>query len=218
MFKNFTLQTAAVYSAAIILCCLTAAIITHIWTNHNCKKVTENPEPKIRSRIFAGKAVALTLFSVTGLFLGNLINIGLAFNTAISHGMTPNAETNSYTLTYGEIQALNKKSVKETNIGINELKEHAVIFVRYDCPDCIALHNQLTEIHDVIFLSSRSERGRAAQETYDIQLTEIPQGVYVDVNGKSTTIGITRIVNGEITLDLHQLSVLREMANRHVLL
>lgn len=218
MFKNFTLQTAAVYSAAIILCCLAAAIIARIWTNRNCKKVTENPEPKIRGRIFAGKAVALTLFSVTGLFLGNLINIGLAFSTAISHGMTPNAETNSYTLTYGEIQTLNKKSVKETNIDISELKDRAVIFVRYDCPDCTALHDQLTEIHDAIFLSSRSERGRAAQETYGIQLTEIPQGVYIDANGKSTTIGITQIVNNEITLDLHQLSVLREMANRHVLL
>ena len=108
-----------------------------------------------------------------------------------------------------------RKSVKETDIDINDLKNKAIIYVRYDCPDCIALHSQLAEIKDMIFLASRSERGKAARDLYDIKLTEVPQGVYISTEGKATTISIVQHDENGIRLDLQQITILREMVNRH---
>lgn len=217
MFKNLTLFNAAICSAAIILPCLLTAVLLRKRVNRLCQD-TKNVGIAIRRKLTALKALVLALFSVVGLFAGNLINIAITFNTAVSHGMMPDDETGGYNIPYSEIQTLNKRSVKETDISVDELKGKAVIFVRYDCPDCAALHDQLANITDIVFLSSRSERGKAVRQQYDIHLTEIPQGVYIDENGNSLVVDITQQIDEALTLDLHQLSILREMVARRVLL
>lgn len=217
MFKNLTLSNAAIYSAVIILLCLFTAILLRKYVNRFCQAAS-NVNSSVCRKLTVLKALILALFSVVGLFAGNLINIMITFNTAVSHGMTLNEETRSYDIPYGKVQMFNKHSIKETSISVDELRGQAVIFVRYDCPDCAALHDQLANITDMIFLSSRSERGKAVRQQYNIHLTEIPQGVYIDENGNSLVVDITQRIDETLTLDLHQLSILREMAAHRVLL
>lgn len=215
MFKTYTLTEAASYSIEIALPCLLIAIAAYIRVNRYCRQ-NKNVSVTIKRKVGAAKITVLLLFSIAGWFVGNLISIVVTFNVAISHGMTPNDETHSYELTYGEILSLNRQSIKETNIDLNNLKGKAVIYVRYDCPDCVRLHDQLAAVTDIMFLSSRSERGQAARKMYNISLTDVPQGVYIDPDGNAMIINI--VSDDKLMLDLNQLSILREMEARHVLL
>ena len=215
MFLNKIPSEALIYSFIILVPLLIVSIIAHIRLNRFCKTHTDNATPKESKKAAIGRLITLVLFSVSGLLIGNILNIVIQFNIALSHGMTVNPDTNEYDIVCGEMIALNKKSIKETNIDASDLKGKAVIYVRYDCPDCVILHDQLSEINDMIFLSSRSETGKKAREMYDIALTDIPQGVYIDENGNATTIVITERENDTIKLDLQQIAILREMANRH---
>lgn len=214
MFKNLVLPQAAALSSVIILISGTAGVIMRKAYNAYCIKHSGCNEAKIIKRGYAFKFIVLILFSVAGLCLGNVINIILTFHTAITHGMTPNPDTGKYDIPYGETIMLNKYSVKETNVDISNLKNKAIIYVRYDCPDCVLLHNQLADIKDIIFLSSRTEKGKEVREMYNINLTEIPQGVYIDADGNSTTVRITQGSGDALTLDMHQITALQEMANQ----
>lgn len=211
MFKNLSLSEAALYSAIITIICITIATIIHIRLNKFCRENEKEVDPAMRRKTTAVKAIVLLIFATAGLYIGNLISIVITYRTALSHGMETDGQC---TLSYGEMQTLNKHSIEETRINIDELKGKAVIFVRYDCPDCIALHDQLNDIQDMTFLSSRSDLGKAAREIYDIDLTEVPQGAYIDINGNATTVDIICFDNNTITLDLQQIAILREMANR----
>lgn len=218
MFKSLPLSGAALYSAAIAIPCLIAAIIIHARLNKFCRAHENETNCTVLRKTTVVKALVLLLFATAGLFIGNIISIIITFNTAISHGMEKNENTGQYDMSYEEIQACNKHSVAETKTNIDELKGKAVIFVRYNCPDCIALHDQLADIKDMTFLSSRGELGKAARKIYDINLTEVPQGAYIDINGNATTISIVHHDDDMITLDLHQIAILREMAESRVLL
>ena len=218
MLKNLTLHNAAICSIIIAGLSLLTAVFVRIKLNKFCSVHETDVTPKAKRTLSAGNAAALLLFSVTGLFIGNLLSISIAFGTALSHGMTRNPDTSKYDLTYGQVLSYNKKSLKETDINVEDLKGEAIIYVRYDCPDCMKLHDQLSEINDIIFISSRSELGKAARSLYDINLTEVPQGVYIDADGKSTTIGIIQHNETDIMLDLRQIMILREMANCHATL
>lgn len=213
MFRQYTLFSAAIVSGMIAFVAMSAGVLMHYLHCAYCDKHSENAEKKhiIRANII--KFLTLTVFSVMGLCLGNLITIGTSFYVAKTHGMVANPETGEYDLTYGEILGLNRNSVKETDIDVNDLKNKAIIYVRYDCPDCVILHKQLAEIDDMIFLSSRSEKGKAVRELYNINLTEIPQGVYIDPEGNATTISITQGAGDTYSLDLQQIAILREMTN-----
>lgn len=215
MFKESLPLAAALYSLAIILPTLIAAIIAHIRLNIYCVKYKNTEDRSIIRKATLLRALVLILFSISGLFIGNMINLGSTFAIAISQGMTPDPETGKYSVTYGDMITFNRRSIKETDIDVNSLKNKAVIYVRYDCPDCIMLHDQLTEIDDVIFLSSRSELGKSARDMYNIQLTEVPQGVYIDSEGNSTVISIMIQDEDGLRLDLQQITILREMEDRH---
>lgn len=211
MFRQYTLSSAAVVSAMIVFMSMSAGVLFHYLHCQYCDKHCDDAEEKHKFRANIIKFFALTAFAVMGLFLGNIITIGTSFCIAKSHGMAINPDTNEYDLPYGEVLSLNRYSVKETNIDINDLKNKAVIYVRYDCPDCVVLHSQLAEIKDMVFLSSRSEKGRAARKLYNINLTEIPQGVYIDNEGNATTLSITQGAGDTLSLDLQQIAILREM-------
>lgn len=211
MFKSFLPLHAALLSFTVTTLCAAAGIIVRRIYNNYCTKYKDSNESKIIKRGYALKLTVLVLFSIAGLFLGNLINTATVFYMAITHGMTVNPDTGQYDISYGKMLMLNRNSVKETNVDIYDLKNKAIIYVRYDCPDCIILHNQLANINDIIFLSSRTEKGKKVREMYNINLTEIPQGVYIDADGKSTTVRITQGSGDSLTLDLQQIATLKEM-------
>lgn len=214
MFQTFIPSYAALLSLALILSCSSAGVIVRRKYNNYCAKHKSCTDSIILKRGYALKFIVLILFSVAGLFLGNLINIGTTFYTALTHGMTANPDTGKYDITYGDMQMLNHYSVKESNIDINNLKNKAIIYVRYDCPDCVILHDQLADINDIIFLSSRTDKGKTARELYSINLTEIPQGVYINADGEATTIKITQGSGDSLILDLQQIAILKEMVNQ----
>lgn len=214
MFHNYYITQAAVMTALVAVAVLLAGIFFRCWHNLFCENHITNfvrVTKKIKIKATILKLTTLIAFSLTGLCLGNLIGIALNYNTALSHGMIKNPDTGIYDLTYGEIIYLNRNSIKESDVNINDLKNKAIIYIRYDCPDCVALHEQLAALDDMIFLSSRSEKGKDAQSLYTIYLTEVPQGVYIDSEGKATVIDIMQGSGKEITLDLQQISILREM-------
>lgn len=212
MFKNQLFQTAAVISVIITVLACTCGIVVHVLHTKYCKKYEETEDEKIIRRENLLRFLVLILFFTTGLFFSNAVTIGTAFYTAKSHGFTADAD-GKYTITYGEMLYLNRNSVKETDIDVNDLKGKAVIYVRYDCPDCVMLHSQLAELDDMIFLSSRTDKGKSARELYSIVLTEVPQGVYIDENGKATVINIMQGQGDNLTLDLQQIAALREMSS-----
>lgn len=211
MFQNLVLPQAVVLSLVIIIISGTAGMVMRKAYNAYCVKHNDCDNAKIIKRGYTFKFAVLVLFSIAGLFLGNALNIAITFHTALTHGMTPNPDTGKYDIPYGKILMLNKNSVKETNADIYDLKNKAIIYVRYDCPDCVILHNQLADVNGIIFLSSRTEKGKKVREMYNINLTEIPQGVYIDADGKSTTVRITQGSGDSLTLDLQQIATLKEM-------
>ena len=213
MFQTFLPHHAALLSFAIAIIFVSAGAFVRRKYNRYCTEHENRTDAKIMMRGNALKLTVLVAFSVAGLFVGNLINIGTTFYTALTHGMTADPDTGKYDISYGEMQMLNHYSVKETNVDINSLKNKAVIYVRYDCPDCVILHDQLADINDIIFLSSRTDKGKAARELYNINLTEIPQGVYINADGEATVIRITQGSGDSLTLDLQQIAVLKEMVN-----
>lgn len=161
------------------------------------------------------KILALCLFLTFGLCLGNISSSIIVYQIAISHGAD---EETVAALSYSTLQAYNKHSVKETNIALQELKGKAVIFVRYDCPDCLELHNSLNQIDNVTFIASRSKLGLQARTTYDIALTDVPQGVYIDPNGNAIVINIVNRESDSLMLDESQIIRLREMEQSSLLL
>lgn len=213
-FKALPLSDAVLFSAIIAVPCLIAGIILYRWHSNFCRVHEHETDKRIHKKATRWQAFILILFSVAGAFLGNLINALVTYNVAISHGMVRNPDTGIYDLTYGEMQKCNRMSIKETNIDVDDLKGRIVIYVRYDCPDCMALHNQLAQINDVVFLASRTELGKKSREVYGISLTEVPQGAYIDIDGSSTTVNIVHHDDdGSATLDLQQIAILREMAD-----
>lgn len=211
MFQTFLPHYAALLSFAVTILFVSAGAFVRQKYNRYCTEHENCANTKITVRGNALKLTVLVSFSIAGLFIGNLINIGTTFYTALTHGMTANPDTGKYDISYGEMQMLNKNSVKETNADIYDLKNKAIIYIRYDCPDCIILHNQLADINGIIFLSSRTEKGKKVREMYNINLTEIPQGVYIDADGKSTTVRITQGSGDSLILDLQQIATLKEM-------
>lgn len=216
MFQNLLLHQAALWTTVIAVGSAIIGTILRIQYGKRCsiQYADEITKRKVKSRLTVLRFFILLLFSVSGTYIGNLINIGTGFYTAVTHGMTPDPNTGQYYLKYGEILALNRTSVKESDIDIKDLKNKAIIYVRYDCPDCAALHDQIAELDDMIFLSSKTEKGKAARELYNINLTEIPQGVYIDPAGNATTLTITQGSGDTLSLDLHQLNILRALANQ----
>lgn len=214
MLQQYTLEAAAATSGMIIIVALSASFLLRSFHTQYCCKHQDSTEKKHKFCANILKFLTLLAFSVTGFFIGEIINVGTSFCIARSHGMTPDPDTGEYDLSYGEIMSLNRNSVKESNVDINNLKNKAIIYVRYDCPDCVILHKQLAEIDDMVFLSSRTDKGKAVRELYNIELTEIPQGVYIDSEGHATIIKITQGSGDTLTLDLQQIATLREMANR----
>lgn len=212
MFKELIPLYAGLLSAGIAVTAMTVGwLLRHFCCKYGKKHENDKNLTKVKKTLTFMQIITLIAFFTSGVYGGNAINTAITWNTAIKHGMTADSDTGEYNITYGEMIDLNDYSIKETGIDINNLKNQIVIYVRYDCPDCIYLHDELSKLEDVIFLSSRTDKGKAARELYNINLTEIPQGVYIDPNGNATLISIVQKTNDGITLDMDQIEILRDL-------
>lgn len=178
------------------------------WCFEKYKERTEKYALKFSLKVFTIAALCLA-----GFFLGYLLNVISNFTTARDRGLQPD-KNNDYKLTLNEILYFNEHSFSDSNVNVASLQNTAIIFVRYDCLDCIILHDDIENIEnldDFIILSSRTDKGREVIEEYDIQLTQVPCGVYINTNGKAMTVEITGQGNDNITIDSNRVEYLRSM-------
>lgn len=219
MLQNLSIFEAITWSASLSITLTLGAIFLRkklkTYAREYEQDIPAENKESLQKRAKALSLIILILSGIAGLFIGTLLHAISVFRTALSHGMVANLDTGQYEYSYGEMIAYNKNSMKETDISVDELKNNSMIFVRYDCPDCMALHDSLSQLTDMVFISSQSDLGKTAREVYDIILTEVPQGVYINSDGIATTISIIQHVDDAIMLDLQQITILREMATRH---
>lgn len=96
-----------------------------------------------------------------------------------------------------------------------------IIFFKYGCPDCEAIHDELMEYintHDIDihFVSTRSEMGQNLLKEYPVY--EIPAAVYVktDKNGKKIVMKETLCLKSDtITLNTEGLSFLQSLQSEN---
>lgn len=211
MYQNMLPPKAALISALAAIAAAAVGIGIQIFHQKYCAKHKDSDDKSVITKATILRIAVLAVFTLCGFFIGGLLDVWFTVCEATAHGMMPDPDTGKYNLTVGEMTALNKYSVEETDIEINDLKDKVIIYVRYDCTDCIVLHEQLASLDNVIFLSSRSKTGKEAREVYNINLTEIPQGVYIDPDGNSTVIKITEGSGDTLSLDMQQIAILQEM-------
>lgn len=205
-FGNMRIDIAFFWSILILLISVTITLIINISMKHYLKKNKEHVSEKIEKRLITSFVV--TLF-ISAFMFGNILIDTNTLTVALSHGMTRNKDTNKYEITMSDMNAFNKQSMKETKVkDMESLKNQIIIFVRYECIDCLILHDEIKELDDVIFLSSRSVTGKKAIETYNIKLTEVPQGVYVHENGESTVISFVTGTGKNIKISDERMQVL----------
>ena len=159
------------------------------------------------------KVLTIFTFCIVGFLLGDYLYIISNFHTARNRGLQPDKD-NNYTLTLDEILYLNEHSFDDSRINVDDLQNTAIIFVRYDCLDCVVLHENIKNIEnldDFIILSSRTDTGRAVIEKYNIQLVQVPCGVYINNNGKAMTVEITGQDADGIIIDSDRVEYLRSM-------
>lgn len=211
-FKNMTITNAALWSAVIMFI---SAVIMFVSAVINSRYFSKNKEyisakvNNIKKLLSIGYIITILM---TGFLAANAATDLSVLATALSHNMTVDKETGKYEVIMKDADFFNKNSMKETKIkDINELKNQIIIFTRYDCIDCAILHSSIASLDNVIFLSSRSITGKEAREKYDITLTEVPQGVYIDENGNSVVVSITTGDGEDLRLDIKQVEKLYDM-------
>jgi hypothetical protein len=114
-----------------------------------------------------------------------------SFAKAKSHAMVKDPDTKTYSLTLGQMRDYNRRSLKETDIGIDNLdslKGKIIIIYRYDCSDCLELYDDLKDLENVIYLSSRTEKCAAFRDFFNPSLLKVPSGIYIRKDGKPVTL------------------------------
>ena len=207
-----TITNAALWSAVIMFISAVIMITVVIINNRYFKKNKEYVSEKVNNIKKLLRIGYIITILMTSFLAGNAAIDLSVLATALSHGMTVDKETGKYEVIMKDADFFNKNSMKETEIkDLNDLKNQIIIFVRYDCPDCAILHSQIASLDNVIFLSSRSITGKEAREKYDIALTEVPQGVYIDENGNSVVVSIMSGDGEDLLLDIKQVQKLYDM-------
>lgn len=80
----------------------------------------------------------------------------------------------------------------------NNPKGCLIIYIKYGCPDCRKVHNDIIKcLHDnnarsVYFVSTRSELGKILQKDYPV--TEVPSGVYIRQTNSTVSTTYTEIL------------------------
>ena len=120
------------------------------------------------------KVVTTTATVICAIFL---VYVMVNVKTAFEHGMT---EMN---ISLVEMLDCIKNSPVEDSLpeNYNELKGSIIIYYRFDCPDCKAIYNELSQkVKDnlnVYWVSSRTEQGKKALEKYPVE--KVPTGIYI---------------------------------------
>lgn len=213
IFSNLIITDAIIYSVVLLTILLTAAITIGRLQKSYFEKHPDDSDKKIYKRKIAWRSVYILVLCCFGISISNAFMTSYAFCVGVSHGMAPDPETQKYDIPYKDVVYFNENSIKETDIDPADLKNRIIIYVRYDCPDCVILHRDLEALNTgrIVFLSSRSKTGLAVRELYDIHLAEVPQGVYINSEGKSTLVSIISGEGENLTLEQEQIATLFNM-------
>ena len=128
---------------------------------------------KVKAKMIL-KIIATAGTSICAAFL---VYTMLNVKTAYEHGMT---EMN---ISLVEMLDCIKNSPVEDSLPENydELKGAIIIYYKFDCPDCKAIYNELSQkVKDnpnVYWVSSRTEQGKKILEKYPVE--KVPTGIYI---------------------------------------
>ena len=115
------------------------------------------------------------------LLAGTAITIFLMFNSiALQYGAYERVQLAQ---SLDEIHECQIKGYTESPNIPDDLGGKILIYFKYGCPDCAAVHDSLMEyikqydVKDIYFVSSRSAKGKQLIQQYPID--EVPSGVYI---------------------------------------
>ena len=115
------------------------------------------------------------------LIAGVAMIVFFTFNsTALQYGAYENVQLAQ---TLDEIHSCKIDGYIESDNIPENLKGKIIIYFKYGCPDCSAIHDSLFEyikqygVKDIYFVSSRSDKGKKLIKQYPVD--EVPAGVYV---------------------------------------
>lgn len=156
-----------------------------------------------------GGAVMTVLLAI--LLLGGA---NYVYNTASSHGMDA---AQAEQISPFRAMEISKLSFTEEQLPKNyeDLKGKLVIFYRFGCRDCMAIHDELLDClsdidqDDIYYVNSRSDQGRKLLEQFPVQT--VPSGIYIGHNVKYVAKQLFIANNNEVKLDPQNLARLLEL-------
>ena len=132
------------------------------------------------------KTFFILAFFTLLLSLGLTITFAICKHTALKYGAYGDFDRTE------SISSIHKRAqygyIDQSEELPDDLSGYIIIFVKYGCPDCENVHDKLlaclkeNNIDKVLFVSSRSEKGKALIDKYPI--ASVPSGVYFKLNQK----------------------------------
>lgn len=203
LFKNMTLiQTYISCTMLIFICILTMALII----NYMIIKATKKEKPK--PWIYPIQVIAFVILIFTATAQINAIKLN---TIADKHGFYQ-IDTMPIKQIYPEIDALPEESDLPENIT-----DMTVIYYKFGCPDCKAihknLHDQLKVYDNIYYIYTRSKTGKRLRKTYPVK--KVPSAIYIDKNKRTYTCVLYKKQNRHAKLDWDNLNKLIKFMNHN---
>lgn len=196
------IQTYILCTMLIFICILTMALII----NYMIIKATKKEKPK--PWIYPTQVIAFVILIFTATAQINAIKLN---TIADKHGFYQ-IDTMPIKQIYPEIDAL-----PEENDLPENMTDVTVIYYKFGCPDCKAIHKDLHEqlkVYDnVYYIYTRSKTGKQLRKTYPVK--KIPSAIYIDKNKHTYACVLYKKQNGHAKLDWDNLNKLIKFMNHN---
>lgn len=187
--KSLRIFTAMWLSIGITLFFMTASITMNVIVRKNKNKTAKAGTVKLL------RAAEITLALLMGFSFADTGMIISQTVTAMNHGMarepsTAEEHADEYINTLQQVLIYNQITHECSDIDENDdLTGKILVYVRYDCPDCHRLYENLpAPTDDILYISSRTDIGHKVMDKYEIMLTDVPSAVYIAPSGTVTIV------------------------------
>lgn len=159
-----------------IICIIALTIIMRYQYN----AVKQNKKPNRLSYIAIVPIFTTSIFIMTGLLSA------WQLTTYITKFGFDQYSTMPIKKIYPELKTLPIESKLKSELPDN-LKKCTIIYYRFGCPDCKAVHkdlyDQLKVYDNVYYIYTRSKTGKKLRKTYPVK--NVPTGIYIDDDNKT---------------------------------
>lgn len=205
-FDRYTVDTVIRWSTAGLIACWAILISMLLY---QCHKSVKNPERNKKPHMLTCIASILLFTAAMFTTITQLSATDLKWYAG-QFGFDK-SKTMAIRDIYPELEALPMESELP-----DDLRDCAVIYYRFGCPDCKAVHkdlyDQLKIYKNVYYVYTRSETGMELKKTYPVE--KVPSAVYIDGNGKTYTCVLYHKKDGKAELDWEKLNELLNFINK----